>query len=74
MSEQHPQSPRSVSLRQRAEAHFREREELSQEKLGSLSPESMRTILHELRVHQIELEMQNEELLAAQADLDARRD
>ena len=73
MSEQHPQSPRSVSLRQRAEAHFREREELSQEKLGSLSPESMRTILHELRVHQIELEMQNEELLAAQADLDASR-
>ncbi len=62
-----------VSLRQKAEAHFREREELSSEKLEALPPESMRTILYELRVHQIELEMQNEELRAAQADLDAER-
>ncbi|MEI8386114.1 MAG: PAS domain S-box protein, partial [Verrucomicrobiota bacterium] len=64
----------AASLRERAEKHFREQEELSPEKPDSLSPESMRTILHELRVHQIELEMQNDELLAAQADLDASRE
>ena len=63
----------TVSLRQQAEAHFRESEELSPEKLDALSSESMRTILHELRVHQIELEMQNEELRRAQADLDTER-
>ena len=62
-----------VSLRKKAEAHIREREEQSSEKLDSLSPESMRTILHELRVHQIELEMQNEDMRRAQTDLDASR-
>jgi PAS domain S-box-containing protein len=63
----------AASLRQRAEAHFREREDLSQEKIAALSHEEMGTILHELRVHQIELEMQNENLRRAQADLDAAR-
>lgn len=38
-----------------------------------LSPEETRQTLHELRVHQIELEMQNEELRRAQAELDAAR-
>lgn len=39
----------------------------------ALSPEETRQTLHELRVHQIELEMQNEELRRAQAELDAAR-
>ena len=39
----------------------------------ALSPEETRQTLHELRVHQIELEMQNEELRRAQAELDAVR-
>jgi PAS domain S-box-containing protein len=45
----------------------------SPQDLEALSPERTRQTLHELRVHQIELEMQNEELCRAQADLDATR-
>ena len=41
--------------------------------LESLPPEEARRIFHELRVHQIELEMQNEELRRAQAELEASR-
>ena len=36
-----------------------------------MPPEAIRQTLHELRVHQIELEMQNNVLLRAQAELDA---
>jgi len=39
----------------------------------SLSPEETRRTLHELHIHQIELELQNEELLRAQADLESAR-
>jgi hypothetical protein len=40
---------------------------------ASLSLEDTERMLHELRVHQIELEMQNEELRQAQALLDTER-
>jgi PAS domain S-box-containing protein len=43
------------------------------ENLEALSQEEARRILHELRVYQIELEMQNEELLNTQLKLNASR-
>lgn len=39
----------------------------------TLPPKKLREILHELRVHQIELEMQNEELRFSEAQVDAAR-
>jgi PAS domain S-box-containing protein len=59
----------------------RQAEELAQqdavsvpEDLAALAPAAIRQTLHDLRVHQIELEMQNEELRRAQGELDAARE
>ena len=59
------------ALRQRAEDVFREKIAGMPETMEALSPEEIRQLIHELRVHQIELEMQNEELRRAQAELGA---
>ncbi|MDP2706156.1 MAG: PAS domain-containing protein [Burkholderiales bacterium] len=61
------------ALRQRAEARFLKKAARSPENIEALSREETRQMLHELRVHQIELEMQNEELRESQAALDAVR-
>ena len=64
----------AVELRQKAEAAFREKAaSATPESEAALSPEQIRRTLQELRVHQIELEMQNEELRRAQVKLDAAR-
>ena len=62
-----------VELRQRAEEITREDKAQSPEQLAPLSPEAMRQTIHELRVHQIELEIQNDELGRKQVELDATR-
>jgi len=58
------------SLRSQAEEKARTVKELDPEALG---PEETRRFLHELRVHQIELEMQNEDLRLAHEALEASR-
>ena len=63
-------NPAAATLRQRAEATFRVGETRTP---ARLSPEETEQVLLELQVHQIELEMQNEELRRAQAELDAAR-
>ena len=60
-------------LRRRAEEVARARTARKPENLDELSPEATRRIFHELRVHQIELEIQNEELRRAQEELEASR-
>jgi PAS domain S-box-containing protein len=67
-----PESPskRAAELRKRAETKARADKAKSRE---TLSPEVARRALHDLRVHQIELEMQNEELRRAQEELEASR-
>jgi diguanylate cyclase (GGDEF)-like protein/PAS domain S-box-containing protein len=59
-----------IHLRKRAEQKLRANEADPREPLSS---EDTRHLLHELRVHQIELEMQNEELRRAQEELEATR-
>ncbi len=61
------------TLRQQAEGRFPEKAARSPLDPEALSPEATRQMVHELQVHQIELEMQNEELRESQAALDGAR-
>jgi len=56
-------------LRRRAEKLAQGKEVPLPDYLESLSPENARQAIHELHVHQIELEMQNEELRRTQMEL-----
>ena len=60
-------------LRQLAEAQVQGSGAPGREPLAQGPPEQMRAVLQELQVHQVELELQNEELRRAQVDLDALR-
>ena len=60
-----------ASLRRRAEEAVLDEADSTAQEAEALSPEAMLRTLHELRVHQIELEMQNDELRRAQAAIDA---
>src|SRR5450631_450978 len=68
MQQQPPSSAQPAQLRSRAEARLREQKKLEAgvAKTGADS----RRLLHELQVHQIELEMQNAELRQARDELE----
>ena len=59
---------RKAALRKQAEEQIRDMEPAP---LSAQPPEEYQRVLHELRVHQIEFEMQNEELRTAQAEITA---
>jgi PAS domain S-box-containing protein len=63
--------PKLEKLRKRAEEIVGK---ISEERVGEVSPAEIRSLIHELNVHQIELEMQNEELRRAQVELAKARD
>jgi len=62
-----------TAMRRRAEAVVRQKLRLSPETTAEVSHEAMQHTLHQLQVHQIELEMQNEELRLTQLQLDTER-
>ena len=72
MQKKPPSSDKPTQLRSRAEARLREQKKLKTgvAKTGAES----RRLLHELQVHQIELEMQNAELRQARDELEVALD
>ncbi len=58
MKEAGTKSRQLKALRHRAEALLHEKPQA----LSNIPPEDIQQLIHELQVHQIELEMQNEEL------------
>ena len=63
----------ATTLYRNADKIVRENADRSLKKQEAISTEETLRILHELQVHQIELEMQNEEMGRAQAELNAAR-
>ena len=67
-------SKSNPSLRSRAEAALRGDHGEGIPDLAALTKENMQKLIHELSVHQIELEMQNEELHRANVEADRSRE
>ena len=63
----------AAALRKAAEGRLRERAEGPSAGDEAEQPDAMQAALHELQVHQIELEMQNEELRQTHASLEEER-
>ena len=67
------ENQRESELRRRAEGKLKEAAG-SPEALPEMSHEKMKTLIHELQVHQVELQMQNDELRRIQGELEKTRD
>ena len=70
---QDPVTDEFVDLRSRAEAAMLEKP-IDHLDVSTLPTKELQALVHELRVHQIELEMQNDELKKVQLALEASRD
>ena len=70
MKEAGTESRQLKDLRRRAQALLHEKPQA----LGNIPTEDIQQLIHELQVHQIELEMQNEELRQVQLQLAKARD
>lgn len=73
MADEEVRSATSTALRRRAEEKAAADTHRTPEPAAPLSAEQAQAVLHELRVHQIQLEMQNEELRRAQDALEAEK-
>ena len=73
MTEKETQPNQAADLRRLAEEIARKNVDQTPENLLAMSHEETRHALHELRVHQIELEIQNRELRQSQEELDVAR-
>ena len=71
MKKEQPKSADAIQLRRRAEAQL---ESAKSPAAPARSAAEMKRIVHELQVHQIELELQNEELQQTRAEAEAERD
>jgi len=66
-----PKPGAAGSLRELAEERLRRQ---SQRDLSALAPDQVLALAHELEVHKIELEIQNEELRRAQIEANAQKE
>ena len=73
MAKKETPSDHTADLRKKAEKILRKKADPPQKKLETMQPDEMMQTLHELRIHQTELEIQNEELRLTQEELVAAR-
>lgn len=74
MTSEHDRPSTDTELRRLAEEVDQRNEASSPDDIEALSPAEIRRKFHELRVHQIELEMQNEQLRQTQTALEVLQD